>query len=112
MAVLPFVILLAFGLMWVQYIFPYIARFEDRTKTVLFNTFWMVLFHFWHSLFLLIIMAAFISVVYIFPITIPLAIFFFPGVYTIISASILEARFKTHMKAEDTEDADPEEDAT
>lgn len=109
---LPFMILLAFGLMWVQYIFPYIARFEDRTKTVLFNTFWMVLFHFWHSVFLLIIMAAFITVVYMFPITIPLAIFFFPGVYTIISASILEARFKTHMKAEDAEDADPEEDAT
>ena len=36
---LPFIILLAFGLMWVQYIFPYIARFEDRTKTVLFNSY-------------------------------------------------------------------------
>ena len=44
---------------------------------------------------------------YIFPITIPLAIFFFPGIYAVLAATILEARFKMHMKVEDTEKANP-----
>lgn len=103
---LPFVLLLVFGMMWLQYIFPYISRFEDPTKTVLFNTFWMTLFHFWHSLFLLIVFAAFLSIFYLFPITIPLALFFFPGVNAVIAAAILEARFKMYMKKEDLDESD------
>lgn len=102
---LPFVILLAVCLMWLSYVFPYISRFEDRSKTVLFNTFWMMLFHFWQSLLLLVILVIPVAAVFLFPITLPLAIFFFPGIYMLIAAGILEKVFKSHMKNEDSAQA-------
>lgn len=94
---LPFVLLLAFGVMWMQYIFAYLSRFADKTKTVLFNTFWMTIFHLWHSLFLLAVLVIGLLLFFFVPITIPFLVFFFPGVFGVICASVLESRFKIHM---------------
>ena len=105
-ASVPFLLLLAFGLMWLQYVFPYVARFEDRIKMILFNTFWMNLFHFIHSLFLLVAFIALVSMPFIFPILLPVAFFFFPGLYMVIAVRILESRFKIHMPKEDLEGQD------
>lgn len=96
---IPFIFLFAFVLMWIQYIFPYIARFKDRTSTVLFNTFWMTLFHFWHSLLLLIILVTFLAIPYALPAVIPLAIFFFPSIYALAAYGIIEAKFRIYIKA-------------
>lgn len=105
-----FALILAFGLMWLIYIFAYIARFQDTIKTVLFNTIWMTLFHFVHSLLLLIVFIAMVGAVFIFPVVLPFAVFFFPGFYGVIAASVLEARFKLHMPKEETDNPRIEED--
>ena len=107
---IPFILIMAWGVMWMQYVFAYVARFEDKIKTVLHNTFWMNWFHFFHSIFLLIVLVVLIGVTYIFPILIPFAIFFFPGLYTVIAASVLESRFKLHMPKEELDDQYAEED--
>lgn len=105
-ATVPFLLLLVFGLMWLQYVFPYVARFEDRIKTILFNTFWMSLFHFLHSLFLLVVFIVFVGMPFFFPILLPVAVFFFPGLYMVIAVRILESRFKIHMSKEELEGQD------
>lgn len=105
-----FALIFAFGLMWLIYIFAYIARFEDKIKTVLFNTVWMTLFHFVHSLLLLTVLVIMFGLVFLFPIVLPFAVFFFPGLYGVIAASVLESRFKLHMPKEETDDPRIEED--
>ena len=100
---IPFTLLLVFGLMWVQYIFPYVARFEDRIKTILYNTFWMSLFHIVHSLLLFVVFVILVALPFAFPILLPVAIFFFPGLYGVIGALVLESRFKVHIPAKEQE---------
>lgn len=96
-----FMILLGIAIMWMVFIFAYMARFEDNTKTILKNSFWIYLMHFMPALLLLVILVVEVAVVIIFPITLPIAAFFFPGGFTCIANMILEKIFKKYRKDEE-----------
>lgn len=98
-----FLILLGLAVMWMFFIFAYMARFADKTKTVLKNTIWIYLMHFMPSLLLLLIFVVEVGVVILFPITLPIAAFFFPGGFVFFSNLILEKIFKKYRKMEEPE---------
>ncbi len=94
-----FAVLMLFATMWAIYLFPYIARFENKTKVILKNAALIALGNLWKTLFLLVIFLAAVFVTYIFP---P-AVFVIPCVYMLVANFILEKIFQKYMSPEDIE---------
>ena len=90
-------ILIGMVAMWQIYLFPYIARFEDNTKTCLVNTFRIMVANFGNSLKLLIIYIVSAVAFVLFP---PL-IAIIPVLYTFLSQSTLEHIFRKYISPEE-----------
>lgn len=90
-------LLLGMVAMWQLYIFPYIARFEDTTKTCLKNALRMMVANFGNSLKLLVIFVISTIIFIVFP---PL-IAIIPVLYAFVSQSILERVFRKYISPEE-----------
>ena len=88
--------------MWIlmfQYLFPYIARFENTVKQTLKNAFLLMIRHLPWALLLLVILVASVLSVYI----IPVLLVVIPAVASIVFDFILERLFRRYMSPEDLE---------
>lgn len=90
-------LLLGMIIMWQLYVFPYIARFEDTTKTCLKNALRMMVANFVNSIKLLVIFLISTIIFIIFP---PL-IAVIPVLYTMVSHAILERVFRKYISPEE-----------
>lgn len=94
-----FLVLMAFVTMWAQYLFPYIARFEATTKSVLKNGVLLAIGNLGWTLLLFALLAVVVGLTVLF---LP-AVFFLPAVYMLLANLILERIFAKYMKPEDLE---------
>lgn len=92
-----FVIFIAVIIMWGNYIFPYIARFENDTRAVFKNTIFIALANLPWTLLLFLIYAAACTVVFL---ILPV-MFFMPALYMFFANLILEKVFRKYMSEED-----------
>ena len=86
-----------FILMWSQYAFAYIARFENDTKTVIKNTILIMLVNFPWSFLLLFLFA--VAALFF-----PLLLFFIPSLYMVVANLIHERVFSKYIKEEEIDD--------
>ncbi len=95
-----FLVFIAVVTMWMLYVFPYLARFEDKTKKVLKNAGMIASLHIIKTiiLFLLLLLTAFI--VFIIPIT----LFFAPAIYVSVQVGIMERIFEKYIPQERKEE--------
>lgn len=101
-AFLPFLILLALVLMCSNYIFPYIARFQDTTKQTFKNAVFICLCNLPYSILLLVLLL--LTIVLCF--TAPIGILFLPVLYMLIASFLLEHIFDKYRNAEEQVDYD------
>lgn len=94
-----FAMLMLIVTMWANYLFPYMARFENTLKAVLKNCVIMALLNLGKSLVLLVLFLAALVVTYVF---FP-AIMILPAVYMLLANFILEKVFVKYMTPEDIE---------
>ena len=86
-----------FILMWSQYAFAYIARFENDTKTVIKNTILIMLANFPWSFLLLFLFA--VAALFF-----PLLLFFIPSLYMVVANLIHERVFSKYIKEKEIDD--------
>ncbi len=91
------IVVVAIVMAWSCYVFPYIARFTNSTKEVLFNCLFLLLRHFLWSVLLLGILVGSVALV----LYIPLGLTFAPVVCTWTSNFVLERIFRKYMSPED-----------
>ena len=94
-----FAVLMLIVTMWANYLFPYMARFENTLKAVLKNCVIMALLKLGKSVVLLVLFLAALVVTYVF---FP-AIMILPAVYMLLANFILEKVFVKYMTPEDIE---------
>lgn len=94
-----FAVLMLIVTMWANYLFPYMARFENTLKAVLKNCVIMALLNLGKSFVLLVLLLVALVVAYIF---FP-AIMILPAVYMLLANLILEKVFVKYMTPEDIE---------
>lgn len=94
-----FAMLMLIVTMWANYLFPYMARFENTLKAVLKNCVIMALLNLGKSFVLLVLLLAALVAAYVF---FP-AIMILPAVYMLLANLILEKVFVKYMKPEDIE---------
>lgn len=94
-----FAVLMLIVTMWANYLFPYMARFENTLKAVLKNCVIMALLNLGKSVVLLVLFLAALVVTYVF---FP-AIMILPAVYMLLVNFILEKVFVKYMTPEDIE---------
>ena len=94
-----FAVLMLIVTMWANYLFPYMARFENTLKAVLKNCVIMELLDLGKSVVLLVLFLAALVVTYVF---FP-AIMILPAVYMLLANFILEKVFVKYMTPEDIE---------
>ncbi len=92
-----FTMMIVIELIWVMYIFPYIARFENSTKVILKNTAIISVANLPWTLLMAAVFAAFIVLDYCFP----FMIIFIPAAFCWIQNLILEKIFRKYMTEED-----------
>lgn len=85
------------------YVFPYIARFELDSKTIVKNCMYMATRHMPWTLLLVVITAVSGFLIFLIP---PIAIFIVPGVDALLATLVLERVFKKYMSAEDIKKED------
>lgn len=83
--------------MWVLYLFPYVARFENTTKAIMKNSVLMAIANYPRTLLLFFLFLLSI-VAFVF---VPLALLFVPGIYMLLAKRILEPVFRKYMSPED-----------
>lgn len=94
-----FLVMAILILMWSFYIFPYMARFENKTKDVLKNTLIIAFSNAPYSIAMFVLfLGACLSIYKLTPI-----IFVMPVMYNFIKNFIIEKVFKKYMKPEDLE---------
>ena len=96
-AYLFFGALLVLLVVWVAYLFPYIARFENSTKAIMKNAAYMAILNLPRTLLLIVCMAVAALLVYIIPVT----IFIVPALFTLVQNLIMEKIFRKYMSEED-----------
>lgn len=84
---------------WAIYLFPSIARFENKTLTILKNSLIIAVIHFGASVLLLLILIAVVAVV----LFIPALVMLIPVAYMYFSGFVLEAVFRRYMSQEERE---------
>lgn len=94
-----FAVLMLIVTMWANYLFPYMARFENTLKAVLKNCVIMALLNLGKSFVLLVLLLVALVVAYVF---FP-AIMILPAVYMLLANLILEKVFVKYMTPEDIE---------
>lgn len=92
-----FLILLALAVMWMLYIFPYIARFENTTKQMLKNTALIALGNFPKTLLMFVLLVGMLVLVY----ALPVVGIVIPAVYTFSINLVMENIFRKYMTEED-----------
>lgn len=101
----PLVVTIAitiFIVMWSQYVFAYIARFEDTTRTVIKNTILIMLANFpWSFLLLFLFLVAVLFF--------PLLLFFIPILYIVIANMIHERVFSKYIQDDEEEEDDADD---
>lgn len=83
--------------MWGNFIFPYLARFNDPSKRILMNCIWIALFNILWAILVMVLLVVAILLVLSFP----LGLFIVPAVYMLVSGYILEHVFRKYMSPED-----------
>lgn len=94
-----FAVIMLFVTMWVIYLFPYLARFEIKTRLLLKNCALIAIGNIGKTVLLLILFVAAVLVCYVFP---P-ALLLIPAVYMLLANYILEKIFLKYMSPEDIE---------
>lgn len=92
-----FVVLLAIEVLWMGYVFPYIARFQNTTKEILRNVTVMAILNLPKTILSFINLAIGAVVVYFAPV----ALFVVPIICACVQNSILEKIFRKYMSEED-----------
>lgn len=92
-----FGVLMVLMFLWMSYLYPYIARFENTTKAIMKNAAFMAILNLPRTLLIGVMMLVFGLAVYI----IPLTIFIVPAVYTWLKNYNLEKVFRKYMTEED-----------
>ena len=92
-----FGVLLVLMLLWISYLYPYIARFENTTKAIMKNAAYMAILNLPRTLLIGLLMLVFGLVIYL----IPISIFLVPAVYTWLKNHNLEKVFRKYMSEED-----------
>lgn len=95
-----FLLLWAFVIMWMHYLFPYIARFTDDVKTILRNTLFMCLGYFRYSFTMLLIFLVALIVLCVMPV-LPIIPMLLPALYSLLMGVMLERIFSQFMRPED-----------
>lgn len=85
--------------MWAVYLFPSIARFHNKTKTIMINCLTIAVMHLGASLLLFLLVAAAIVAV----VTVPASVILVPVAYMYFSGFILEGVFRRYMSQEELE---------
>lgn len=101
LGILSVVILIlgAFFVAWVLYLFAYMARFENTIRQTMKNAFLMELVHLPWTIVLIGMAFAFALLVYM----LPVALIFVPALFTLLENLILEKIFWKYMSEEDRE---------
>lgn len=94
-----FLVLTVMGTGWGCYLFPYVARFENTIKMTLKNTVLLEIRHLPWSFLMMVLVLVSVVVIYI----MPLVLFFWPALLTLIFDYILERLFRQYMSKEDLE---------
>ena len=94
-----FPVIIIFITMWAIYLFPYMARFENKTKVLMKNCALIAIGNIGKTILLFIVLAAALIITYIFP---P-AVLIMPAVYMLLANFILEKIFLKYMSPEDIE---------
>ena len=94
-----FAVIMLFVTMWVIYLFPYLARFEIKTRLLLKNFALIAIGNIGKTILLLILLVAAVLICYVFP---P-ALLLIPAVYMLLANFILEKIFLKYMSPEDIE---------
>lgn len=93
------VALLIFLIMWMTYVYPYMARFALPTKALMKNCVILALAHFLRSVLLTVLFVAAVVA----SLTVPMAGIFVPVIYMVIANRIVERVFRKYMSEEDIE---------
>lgn len=92
-----FIAMLILALMWMGYLFPYIARFENKTKAVLKNAGFMAILNLPRTVLMFLLFGvAVLAVIFI-----PPLILILPAVYMLLINRVVEKVFVKYMTAED-----------
>ena len=94
---IPFALATVFMIIYITYIFGYIARFENSLKNILKNSAYFSIRHLLRSILLLGTFAVAVAFLFFFPIAIALL----PPLYMYVVSAILESVFKKYMSEED-----------
>lgn len=94
-------VLLAVGIIWLHYIFAYIARFNDTVRNMLRTTFIIALANFPFSLLLLFVFAVAALGLWISLPASSISIIIAPAVYMLFTSLVLERIFKKYMPADE-----------
>ena len=89
-------------IMWASYLFPCLARFDNKIKQHMKNCFWFMTVNFVWSVLLLVIFV----IMAIGAMLYPLGLLFVPAVYMLSINFILERVFKKYMSPEDLKEED------
>ena len=88
-----------FLIMWMTYVYPYMARFALPTKALMKNCVILALAHFLRSVLLTVLFVAAVVA----SLTVPMAGIFVPVIYMVIANRIVERVFRKYMSEEDIE---------
>ena len=83
--------------LWCSYVFPYVARFENKTKAIMKNAAFMAVLNLPRTFLILVYMVVAGLVTYI----IPIAIMVVPALFTLTQNRTLEKVFRKYMNEED-----------
>lgn len=100
-AYIVYFLMLAFGIMWLHYIFSYIARFQDKLGTILKNTLYICLSNFPYSL---LVVTLFAMVLFVIAVNLPTslwALLVLPAVYAVLVSLILEPVYRKYLPTEE-----------
>lgn len=92
-----FVVLIALVTMWAIYLFPYMARFENKTKQVLKNTFFIAIANLGKTVWMFVLFLVAVIMSYIWPFT----AVFTPVGFMMMQNLIIEKIFRKYMSEED-----------
>ena len=97
-----YIILAAFGIAWMHYIFSYIARFEDSFKTILKNSMIICLMNLPCSLAMVILFIAIIAILIMTAPASGAALFVLPAIYALVTSFLLERVYRKYMPTEES----------
>jgi uncharacterized membrane protein YesL len=94
-----FLVLLVFDVMWISYIFPYMARFENNIKVVLKNSAIIAISNLPRTILIFAVLLVVALLLY----AQPLLVIILPSIYMLIKNFIMEKVFLKYMSQEDIE---------